>query len=152
MCNYSWKKPALPSKLSWLQAFIGIGLSIAQTAGKGHDTGTALGVLSLASTTPAQGTWNLFVALGSIAFAYAFVSCVQLLKSLSNFFRFDWAAQGFIGLLKKHYNSVLSFQMIAHQDTQSFCSPVGRSSNALQTFTMYHDVCNLHIQLLMKSL
>lgn len=65
--------PLLWQQFGW-QAFIGIGLSIAQTASKGHDYGTALGVLSLSSTAPAQGTWNLFVALGSIAFAYAFVS------------------------------------------------------------------------------
>lgn len=59
-------------KLGRVQAFIGLGLSIGQVTESGHaDYGTAWGVAS--ESAPAEATWNIFVALGSMAFAYSFV-------------------------------------------------------------------------------
>lgn len=58
-----------------LQAFIGLGLSIGKATEKGHsDYGTITGVNHGSDTSPAAASWNIFVALGSVAFAYSFVS------------------------------------------------------------------------------
>lgn len=57
------------SKLGYdVQGLIGLGLSIGKATEKGHaDYGTAWGVAGMSS--PAQATWDIFVALGSMAFA-----------------------------------------------------------------------------------
>lgn len=58
-----------------MQSLIGLGLSIGKATEDGHaDYGTAWGVAGEAETSPAQATWNIFVGLGSMAFAYSFVS------------------------------------------------------------------------------
>ena len=59
----------------FVQAFIGLGLSIGKATEKGHtDYGTITGVNHGNDTNPAAASWNIFVALGSVAFAYSFVS------------------------------------------------------------------------------
>lgn len=59
----------------FVQAFIGLGLSIGKATEKGHaDYGTITGVNHGSDTSPAAASWNIFVALGSVAFAYSFVS------------------------------------------------------------------------------
>ena len=55
------------------QSTIGLGMSIGKATQSGHaDYGTAWGTIRENST--AQATWNVFVGLGSMAFAYSFVS------------------------------------------------------------------------------
>ncbi len=61
-----------------MQAFIGLGLSIGKATEKGHaDYGTIAGVNHGPNVSPAAASWNIFVALGSVAFAYSFVSSSQ---------------------------------------------------------------------------
>ena len=68
----------LPKTPSHLQAFIGLGLSIGKSTEKGHaDYGTLGGVNHSTAASPAETSWNVFVALGSVAFAYSFVSLIQ---------------------------------------------------------------------------
>ena len=56
-----------------MQAFIGMGLAIGKTTQKGHaDYGTVLGNAHKLDT--AHAIWNVFTALGSMAFAYSYVS------------------------------------------------------------------------------
>jgi hypothetical protein len=65
--NHPHKPPIVPC-LSHVQGFIGLGLSIGKATEKGHaDYGTAWGVAG--SSSPAGATWDIFVALGSMAFA-----------------------------------------------------------------------------------
>lgn len=67
------------------QSFIGLGLSIGKATESGHDDyGTAWGVAG--ESSPAEATWGVFVALGSMAFAYSFVSPLssQPVFALSN--------------------------------------------------------------------
>lgn len=56
-----------------LQSIIAIVLSVARLAsGAAVDHGTVWGVADTVS--PAEATWGVFVGLGSMAFAYSFVS------------------------------------------------------------------------------
>lgn len=57
-----------------MQAFIGLGLSIGKASEKGHADYGTLGGTNHGSASAAATSWNVFVALGSIAFAYSFVS------------------------------------------------------------------------------
>ena len=53
-------------------------MSIGKATESGHaDYGTAWGTIT--ENTPAQATWNVFVGLGSMAFAYSFVSALPSL-------------------------------------------------------------------------
>lgn len=57
-----------------LQGLIGLGLSIGKASEKGHlDYGSLQGANHAAGISAAQTSWNIFVALGSVAFAYSFV-------------------------------------------------------------------------------
>ncbi|XP_058773917.1 amino acid permease 6-like [Vicia villosa] len=61
------------SVMSFSYASIGIGLSIAKIAEKGHHLETGLtGLVVGVDVTSTQKMWNTFQALGNIAFAYAF--------------------------------------------------------------------------------
>ncbi|XP_074288413.1 amino acid permease 6-like [Silene latifolia] len=53
-------------------SFIGIGLSIAKVAGESHAKTTLTGVQIGVDVTKEQKIWNIFTALGNMAFAYAF--------------------------------------------------------------------------------
>uniref|UniRef100_A0A803MC33 Amino acid transporter transmembrane domain-containing protein n=1 Tax=Chenopodium quinoa TaxID=63459 RepID=A0A803MC33_CHEQI len=69
-------------KLSWLSivaaamsfgySFIGIGLAIAKVAGGSNARTSFTGVEIGVDVTAAQKIWNIFTALGNMAFAYAF--------------------------------------------------------------------------------
>ena len=55
-----------------MQAFIGLGLSIGKVAQSHTDYGSVWGV-NTSNNTP-TATWNVFVALGTFAFAFNVVS------------------------------------------------------------------------------
>lgn len=57
-----------------VQAGIGLGLSIGKATEKGHlSYGSALGATHANNLSMPASVWNIFVAVGSIAFAYSFV-------------------------------------------------------------------------------
>ncbi|KAJ7559606.1 hypothetical protein O6H91_04G092800 [Diphasiastrum complanatum] len=57
--------------MSFSYSFIGLGLGIHKTFESGHSHGTAIGP-SLGDVNQAQTVWQIFQALGNIAFAYTF--------------------------------------------------------------------------------
>lgn len=57
--------------MSFAYSSIGLGLSIAKTAGSKHVSGSLTGV-PIGKISPAKKTWYSFQALGNIAFSYAF--------------------------------------------------------------------------------
>lgn len=66
-----WWLSYLATGMSFAYSFIGLGLSIGKATESGHDDyGTAWGVAG--ESSPAEATWGVFVALGSMAFAYSF--------------------------------------------------------------------------------
>lgn len=85
-----------------LQSFIGLGLSIGKATEKGHaDYGTAWGVAG--ESTKAEATWGVFVALGSMAFAYSFVrllSCRSVLLTMLQLKQNLCQAMSYPGILK----------------------------------------------------
>ena len=71
-----WWLSYVATIMSFAYAFIGLGLAIHKTAEKGHaDYGTLFGMAHEQQTVNA--TWNTFNALGSMAFAYSFVSLLH---------------------------------------------------------------------------
>ena len=68
-----WWLSYVATIMSFAYAFIGLGLAIGKTTEKGHpDYGTAWGMAHHQPTVNA--TWNTFTTLGSMAYAYSFVS------------------------------------------------------------------------------
>ncbi|KAG6541561.1 hypothetical protein Mapa_017083 [Marchantia paleacea] len=67
-----WWLSYVAAIMSFTYATIGLGLGISRAAEGGHSYGSVSGVKIGTDVTEAQKVWNIFAALGNMAFAYSF--------------------------------------------------------------------------------
>lgn len=89
-----------------VQSLIGLVLAAIKAFRGHHNRGSLWGVAGLAETGPADAAFNVFVALGSMAFAYSFVRSLALLSlSIVHCLRHASCIVGYKKLLQVHSRS-----------------------------------------------